>query len=120
MKLLLDENIGRSTAEALSRRGHDVSWVGEDFTGIQDAAVMAQAEHEGRILVTKDKDFGELVFKSGHAHNGVILLRLTDERPGNTLRVLHDVLHHLARRKPPFFVVASDSKFRIHAPRPEV
>ena len=79
---------------------------------------MAQAKREGRVLVTKDKDFGELVFKSGQAHGGVILLRLSDERPGNTVRVLHDVLHQLARRKPPFFVVASDSEFRIHAPRP--
>ena len=116
--MLLDENIGRSTAEALSRQGHDVSWVGDDFAGIPDASVIAQAERENRVLVTKDKDFGELVFKSGHAHGGVILLRLTDERPENTLRVLHDVLHHLARRKPPFFVVASDTKFRIHAQRP--
>lgn len=94
-----------------------MSWVGADFAGIPDVAVMAQAEREGRVLVTKDKDFGELVFKSGQAHRGVILLRLADERPGNTLRVLHGVLHHIARRKPPFFVVASDTEFRVHSPR---
>ena len=78
---------------------------------------MAQAERESRVLVTKDKDFGELAFKGRQAHGGVILLRLADERPANSLRVLHGVLHHLSRRKPPFFVVASDSEFRVHAPR---
>ena len=119
MKLLLDENIGRSTAEALRRQGHDVSWVGEDFAGTPDVAIMAQAEREGRVLVTKDKDFGELAFKNGQTHGGVILLRLADERPENTLRVIHGVLNHLALRKPPFFVVASDSEFRVHALRPK-
>ncbi len=68
MKLFLDENIGRSTAEALRAQGHDVSWVGGDSAGTPDTAIMAQAKREGRVLVTKDKDFGELAFKSGQAH----------------------------------------------------
>jgi predicted nuclease of predicted toxin-antitoxin system len=71
LKLLLDENIGRSTAEALRHQGHDVSWVGGDCAGTADTAIMTQAEREGRVLVTKDKDFGELAFKSGQAHGWV-------------------------------------------------
>jgi predicted nuclease of predicted toxin-antitoxin system len=118
LKLLLDENIGRSTSEALRRQGHDVSWIGGDSAGTADPAIMAQAEREGRVVVTKDKDFGELAFKNGQAHKGVILLRLADERPENTLSVILGVLHHLAHRKPPFFVVASDTEFRLHASRP--
>lgn len=117
MKLLLDENIGRSTSEALRREGHDVSWIGGDSAGTADPAIMAQAERESRVLVTKDKDFGELAFKKGQAHGGVILLRLADERPENTLRVIRGVLHNLARRKPPFFAVASDSECRVHSSR---
>lgn len=117
MKLLLNENLGRSAAEALRRNGHDVVWIGEDFAGTRDPAVMAKAKRESRVLVTKDKDFGELAFKNGQAHNGVILLRLVDERPANTIRVLEGVLAHLASHKPPFFVTASDGEFRIHTPR---
>ncbi|HEX4046637.1 MAG TPA: DUF5615 family PIN-like protein [Elusimicrobiota bacterium] len=115
MKLLLNENLGRSAAEALRRRGHDVVWIGEGFAGTQDSAVLAKAKREGRVLVTKDKDFGELAFKSGEAHTGIILLRLADEGASNTIRVLEGVLAGIGDRKPPFFVVASDSKFRIRA-----
>jgi predicted nuclease of predicted toxin-antitoxin system len=115
LKLLLNENLGRSTAESLRRQGHDVVWIGEGFAGTQDSAVMAKAERERRVLVTKDKDFGELAFKNRRAHSGVILLRLDDERPANTMRVLEGILPHLAHYKPPFFIVASDFEFRIHA-----
>ena len=113
MKLLLNENLGRSAAEALGHQGHDVVWIGDNFAGTQDSAVLAKAKREGRVLVTKDKDFGELAFKSGHAHDGIILLRLQDERAANTIRVLEGLLAHLTGQKPPFFVVASDSKFRV-------
>lgn len=113
MKLLLNENLGRSAAEALRRQGHDVIWIGDDFSGTQDQAVLAKAKSEGRILVTKDKDFGELAFKSGEAHDGIILLRLEDEAPANAVRVIEGILARIANRKPPFFIVASDSEFRI-------
>ena len=113
MKLLLNENLGRSASEALRRRGHDVIWIGDDFAGTHDRAVLAKAKSEGRILVTKDKDFGELAFKSGEPHDGIILLRLEDDAPANTVRVIEGILARIASRRSPFFVVASDSEFRI-------
>ncbi len=76
MRLLADENVSRNTVEALRGLGHDVSWVATDAPGSSDEAVLARASTEGRVLVTADKDFGELAFRSGlPAASGIILLR---------------------------------------------
>lgn len=113
MKLLLDENLGRSVARELRKQGHDILAIGDEFAGVIDSAVLAKARHDKRVLITRDKDFGELAFKVGQAHCGVILLRLIDEQAGNTLRVIENVLLWLGKRKGSFFVVATDSEFRV-------
>ncbi len=53
---------------------------------------MQRAEAEGRIVVTNDKDFGELVFRNSQAHKGVLLFRLRDESDANYIRTLAAVL----------------------------
>lgn len=113
MKLLLNENIGGSVVAFLRRAGHDVIWVGESFSGVSDKAVIAKAFREGRVLVTKDKDFGEFVFKAGLPHCGVILLRLADDGVATTIRILDAVLTAVASRPGAFFVVAGETGMRI-------
>jgi hypothetical protein len=60
--------------------------------GLDDANVLELAHAEDRILITNDKGFGARVFEKGDPHSGVILLRLTDERPPVAIRVLSGVL----------------------------
>ena len=63
--------------EELRRRGHDVTWVRTDFPGASDDVVLARALAEKRLLITFDKDFGDLVFHKGSAAScGVVLFRL--------------------------------------------
>jgi hypothetical protein len=59
--------------------------------------------------VTNDKDFGELVFRSGQAHGGIVLLRLRDESSDNRVRVMQTVLNQYGEALPGHFVVASES-----------
>ena len=61
MKLLIDENLPRSMVERLREAGHDVAYVADDWSGLRDADVLAR--DEDRILITFDRDFGELVFR---------------------------------------------------------
>ena len=117
MKLLLNENIGGSVAAFLRDAGHDVLWVGESFPGVSDKLVIATAFREDRVLVTKDKDFGEFVFKSGMPHRGVILLRLSDDGAESTIRTIAAVLKVAASRPRPFFIVASETGMRIRPAR---
>ena len=87
MRLLANENVPRQRVEALRSQGHDVAWIRSDAPGSTDRRVLAEARSGGRILVTFDKDFGELAFREGlPAGCGVILLRLSLPSPAEITR----------------------------------
>ncbi|HEX9697799.1 MAG TPA: DUF5615 family PIN-like protein [Actinomycetota bacterium] len=76
MRLLADENVPRSVVNALRDSGHDVVWIRTDSPGIGDAAVLQRAADDRRILLTFDKDFGELAGQVILPNEvGVILVR---------------------------------------------
>jgi len=78
MRILADENFPRDAVTALRARGHDIVWVRSDAPGSSDPQVLARAQAEERILVTFDKDFGELAFRSGlPASSGIVLFRIS-------------------------------------------
>jgi predicted nuclease of predicted toxin-antitoxin system len=78
MRLLANENFPLDAVEALRTSGHDVAWIREDSRGISDDKVLLRAQEENRIVITFDKDFGELAFRSKlPAQSGVILFRIT-------------------------------------------
>jgi len=75
--LLANENIPWETVEALIADGHDVDWVRRSGPGSSDLVVISKAMAENRILVTFDKDFGELAFRARlPATCGIILFRI--------------------------------------------
>ena len=77
MRLLANENIPKSAVEALRACGHDVLWVREKASGISDMEVMGLGHREERILITFDKDFGELAFcRNQPPACGIILFRI--------------------------------------------
>jgi predicted nuclease of predicted toxin-antitoxin system len=75
MRWLVNENVSGSVIRALRDRGHDVLSVKESLCGSADPDILATAQAEHRVLVTHDKDFGELAFRSGlPANSGVVLI----------------------------------------------
>jgi predicted nuclease of predicted toxin-antitoxin system len=76
MRLLADESVDQPIVVALRRDGHDVAYVAELSPGTSDDEVLDAANNRGAVLVTADKDFGELVYRHGRAHAGVVLVRL--------------------------------------------
>ena len=74
MKLLLDTCVWGGTGQALQAADHDVIWVGEWAFDPGDHEILARAHNEGRILLTLDKDFGELAIVHGQPHSGIIRL----------------------------------------------
>lgn len=82
MRILANENFPGDAVAALRREGHDVLWIREGAPGIGDGEVLARGQTEQRILITFDKDFGELAFKSGLAAEcGIVLFRLRPASP---------------------------------------
>jgi predicted nuclease of predicted toxin-antitoxin system len=82
MHLLANENVPRLTVEALRAAGHDVVWARTDMPGSGDKEVLSRAQADGRILLTHDKDFGDLAYHAGlPARCGIILIRLSKLAP---------------------------------------
>lgn len=78
LRFLANENMAVDVVAALRLAGHDVAWIREDSPGVDDPSVLARAVKEQRVLVTFDKDFGDLAFQFGLPSNcGIILARLT-------------------------------------------
>jgi predicted nuclease of predicted toxin-antitoxin system len=77
MRILANENFPRGAVEALRARGHDVFWARTDSPGCPDLEVINRAASEHRILITFDKDFGELAFRRQlSSPAGIILFRM--------------------------------------------
>lgn len=77
MRLLANENFPGDAVLALRQHGHDVAWIRTDSPGISDVEVLDRAQRENRIVVTFDKDFGELAFRLRlPALSGIILFRI--------------------------------------------
>jgi len=74
MKLLLDTSVWGGAASSLAAEGHDVVWAGDWPSDPGDEEILAGAHKEGRILVTLDKDFGELAIIRRLPHCGIIRL----------------------------------------------
>lgn len=72
MKLLLDACVWGGAREALVSAGYDVVWAGDWPASTGDEEILAQAREEDRILVTLDKDFGELAVVRGRPHKGIV------------------------------------------------
>jgi len=76
MRLVADESVDAPIVRRLREDGHDVVYIAELAPSAADEEVLEEANLRGAILLTADKDFGELVFRQRLVHNGIILLRL--------------------------------------------
>ncbi len=74
MKVLLDTCVWGGVKKALESAGYDVVWTGDWSEDPGDREILAQAYQENRILVTLDKNFGELAIVYKNPHHGIIRL----------------------------------------------
>lgn len=92
MNLLADENVDAPIVAALRSAGHCVDYVRELDPGIDDQAVLALANAGRALLLTSDKDFGELVFRQRLIHAGVVLFRLAGLSMQQKSRIISEAL----------------------------
>jgi predicted nuclease of predicted toxin-antitoxin system len=76
VNIVADENIDHQIVKRLRDLGHNVVYVAELAPGIDDDTVLRQSHERDAILLTSDKDFGDLVFRRRLLHSGIVLLRL--------------------------------------------
>lgn len=106
MKLCANENVPGDCVAALRQSGDDVLWIRETAPGSPDNIVLEVAQSERRLLITLDKDFGELVYKLGaKASSGVVLFRLRKRSPAFLVTRVTQILKSRADWENHFSVV---------------
>jgi len=113
MRFLIDECTGSKVAQWLRDKNHEVFSVFDEARGMTDDEVLTKASDENWILITNDKDFGEMIFRERRVHHGIIFMRLDDERAANKIQVLEKLIENYAEKFPEQFVTVTETKVRI-------
>ena len=113
MKLVADESVDFPIIAALRTAGHDVLAVVELAPGIDDEAVLELANQQRALLLTADKDFGELVHRLRRVHWGVVLVRLAGLKPQEKAVLVERVFHLRISELVGAFTVISRRTVRI-------
>lgn len=116
MNLVADENIDRRIVERLRHDGHVVDWVAEVSPSILDDAVLQLAVSRPAVLVTEDKDFGELVYRRGLSHTGVLLIRLEGLDNVTKAEVVSQAVRDNEAELPGAFAVVLPDLVRLRRP----
>ncbi len=115
LKFLADENVAPRVIEALRKEGFSVLSVYEErLSGASDEKLLKFTQVEKRIILTHDKDFGNLIHRFYQAHSGVILLRLRNQSPQNVISHLISFLKKIKPQKiKNRLVIFQEKKIRI-------
>jgi predicted nuclease of predicted toxin-antitoxin system len=81
VNFLADENVDDISVEVLRTNGYQVRYISEFDRGVNDDQVFQSANTSDEILITSDKDFGEIVFRQKRVTAGVVLIRLSGLKP---------------------------------------
>ena len=116
MRLLADEGVDAAIVARLRSDDHDVVYVAELSPGITDEAVLELANFDERILMTADKDFGELVFRLRRVAFGILLVRLPGLPSARKADAVAQVIDEHGDEMPGAFTVLSAGLVRIRPP----
>jgi predicted nuclease of predicted toxin-antitoxin system len=112
LRLLADENIHAPLVSAWRDEGVDVRYIAESSSGITDREVLQLAIDEHRVLVTEDKDFGDLVFRLQRGVPGVVLIRLSGSSWQERHRRFNDLRQWTSDRLVGRYVVLAADRIR--------
>lgn len=113
MRFLADESYDFAVVRVLRAAGHDVMAIVEIPPRAEDDAIIDLAVHEGRILLTEDKDFGQLVYANVRASAGVIFIRFPGSARATLRKVIMDLVGQRGERLMGRFVVVQPGRIRI-------
>ena len=113
MNFVADENIDTEIFMSLRAAGYPILSIAEDFAGIPDENVLKVANDHNAILLTGDKDFGELVFRRGLIVKGIVLIRIFGISQEEKAQLVLDAFRYHADDFVNNFTVISKKKIRI-------
>jgi predicted nuclease of predicted toxin-antitoxin system len=117
MRFFADENIARALVAWARASGDDVMYAAEIRPGESDTAWLREAESQQRLILTSDKDFGELVFRDRLNSHGIVLLRLDELSMSARIARLRQAWPVVQANTSGKFVVITPGKVRVRALR---
>lgn len=109
----MDVGVGKKVEKWLREHGYNVKCVRDINPRMSDKEILKIAVSEKRIVITMDKDFGELIYNSGLPHGGVLLLRLEDATSDNKVEIVSKIMEKYSDRLMDAFSVFKNGKIRI-------
>lgn len=114
MNLLADESVDSQIVELLRHDGHEILYVAEMEPGISDEEALKRANERNALLITADKDFGEMVFHQNLLTvGGVVLIRLAGLSAGRKAEIVSKAIESRGAELPTAFSVISAGRLRI-------
>jgi len=113
IKFLADANIEKGIVDCLLRFGFDVKWIPDYNCEMDDEALLTMANNEKRILITNDKDFGELVFLKKQISVGIILIRVKGQDTRQKVELVEKLILNYKEKIPNHFSLITSKKFRF-------
>ncbi len=93
IRLLADENFPLASIEVLEAKNYDVLSIAKIHSGITDSEIIKLANHEERLILTFDRDFGQLIFKEGLLpEKGIFYFRLQQFQADTPAQIIIDIL----------------------------
>ena len=113
MNFVADENIDTEIIDHLGNAGYEIFSISEEFPGVPDEDVIKITNKHNAILLTADKDFGELVFRKGEVIKGVVLVRIFGVSQQEKTQMILNASNSHAGDFDERFTVISKKKIRI-------
>ncbi len=111
--IVADESLDFEVINQLRLNGIFVISILEAYSGANDVEVLSIAQREGLLLITEDKDFGELAYRQKHEHNGIMLIRLAHIPRQERIKIIVRSIIKYKSKMDGAFSVLSSSGLRI-------
>lgn len=113
IKFLADVNVEKPIIDYLRKNGFDVKWIPDFDCTLSDVKLLELANFEGRVLITNDKDFGELNFLQKKVNHGIILIRIKTQKTEDKIKMVKNLFENHIEHILKHFSVITLNKIRI-------
>ena len=113
MNFLADESVDRQIVERLRLEGHSVIYIVDTDPGASNGDVFGKANQTDAVLLTADKDFGEIVFRQRLVNHGIVLIRLAGIHPLQKAEIVASAIKNHLDELVQAFSVITHSAIRI-------
>lgn len=113
MKIVADECVDDEIVSRLRKDSHEVIYIAEVSPGILDEDVLILADNDNTLLLTADKDFGELIFRQGLVKRGILLYRLPELSKSEKAEIISAAIAEHENELLDSFSVLTENSIRI-------